>query len=548
MKVAKQDILNRTAAMRNVQIVLAGFFVLVLAFVVVLWTVVPISLALAGTDYQTLVGEDKYHTSVLLSQAGFSPGVDAVVVADGDDYRIAVCSASLAGAYGGPVLLTPSDSLDWRVGKEIERLDPDRIILVGVGSRVAGTVSSEFGYLAASGRIVMISGADVYETAALVAEQVKARIGAVEGVVVLPGAEGPAFAGYAVSVSPLVAAKCWPMLFVSPEEGVPTATADALAGLGPDVVVEVGTSTDVPGDTRTVRFDVTNGYETSTKIAEYAASVGLGYSHVVVTSSYDTQSSLGLAVGAYLAPDKGLVIVTASEQVPAETVELLGARADEIGRVDFCGPTEQVRQQVELLLDSKGIPSGFGVVRLLQGSTGDAVTWVQQRLAELSYRPGPVDGVFDDRTLHAVIAFQKWEGLRRDGVVGAEVWWRLLAAKRPVPRVFDHGAWIEIDKTRQVLLYCVNNVVDRTLDVSTGNPSIDGGTYTPSGVFHVTRENTYERVRYKPLYIKPRGVMAIHGYGNVPTIPYSHGCIRMTRANMDEFHDLIPVGTAVYIY
>jgi N-acetylmuramoyl-L-alanine amidase len=43
-------------------------------------------------------------------------------------------------------------------------------------------------------------------------------------------------------------------------------------------------------------------------------------------------------------------------------------------------------------------------------------------------------------------------------------------------------------------------------------------------------------------------VLAIHGYPSVPTYPASHGCIRMTWADMDEFHALAPVGTEVRIY
>jgi hypothetical protein len=222
--------------------------------------------------------------------------------------------------------------------------------------------------------------------------------------------------------------------------------------------------------------------------------------------------------------------------------------SDEIDRFDFCGPDSQVCGRIELLMNARDLPEGFSAPRLMRGSKGDTTAWLEQRLTELSYRPGKVDGVFDRRTLHAVIAFQKWEGLARDGVVGTEVWWSLLAAKRPTPRVFDHGEWLEVDKSRQVLLYCVNGVVDRTIDVSTGNPYIDGGIFTPTGVFHITRENTHERLRYKPLYLRARGVLAIHGYPHVPIYPASHGCIRMTWANMDDLHDLIPLGTAVYIY
>jgi N-acetylmuramoyl-L-alanine amidase len=182
---------------------------------------------------------------------------------------------------------------------------------------------------------------------------------------------------------------------------------------------------------------------------------------------------------------------------------------------------------------------------LMLGSNGPAVAWLEQRLTDLSYRPGPIDGHFDARTRQAVIAFQKWEWLRRDGIVVGSVWGRLLSASRPVPLYYSSGKWIEVNKRKQVLLYCVNGSVERTLAVSTGSASV--GIVTPSGHFHVTRKNTYERVRYKPLYLT-WGLLAIHGYTSVPTYPASHGCIRTTWADMDELNPLIPVGTTVRIY
>jgi N-acetylmuramoyl-L-alanine amidase len=71
---------------------------------------------------------------------------------------------------------------------------------------------------------------------------------------------------------------------------------------------------------------------------------------------------------------------------------------------------------------------------------------------------------------------------------------------------------------------------------------------TPSGVFQVTRENTRERYRYKPLYLRASGYLAIHGYESVPAYAASHGCVRTTRVDMDELHAMVSVGTPVYIY
>ena len=56
---------------------------------------------------------------------------------------------------------------------------------------------------------------------------------------------------------------------------------------------------------------------------------------------------------------------------------------------------------------------------LRKGSKGDAVKAVQQRLKELGFYSSSCDGDYGDRTVTAVKAFQKKNGLTQDGVVGA---------------------------------------------------------------------------------------------------------------------------------
>ena len=59
---------------------------------------------------------------------------------------------------------------------------------------------------------------------------------------------------------------------------------------------------------------------------------------------------------------------------------------------------------------------------LRQGSTGSEVRQVQQKLKRWGYYSGSVDGTFGPATKKAVIAFQKKNGLRADGVVGADTY------------------------------------------------------------------------------------------------------------------------------
>ncbi|MCB9641621.1 MAG: peptidoglycan-binding protein [Myxococcales bacterium] len=70
---------------------------------------------------------------------------------------------------------------------------------------------------------------------------------------------------------------------------------------------------------------------------------------------------------------------------------------------------------------------------LRSGAKGANVTKLQQRLKELGYDPGPIDGSFGPKTDAAVKAFQRKSGLSQDGVVGPKTWSALEKAGAPAP-------------------------------------------------------------------------------------------------------------------
>ena len=58
------------------------------------------------------------------------------------------------------------------------------------------------------------------------------------------------------------------------------------------------------------------------------------------------------------------------------------------------------------------------VLTLKQGSRGDTVKQIQQKLKRWGYYSGAIDGIFGAQTRKAVILFQKRNGLVADGIVG----------------------------------------------------------------------------------------------------------------------------------
>jgi hypothetical protein len=181
----------------------------------------------------------------------------------------------------------------------------------------------------------------------------------------------------------------------------------------------------------------------------------------------------------------------------------------------------------------------------------------KQRLSDLGYWTGPVEGVLDEGSRQALIAFQKVEGRQRTGKLTPEELQALRIAKRPPARESGY-AHIEIDLSRQVLFAVdVSESVSKILPVSTGTGKLftsKGKTrraVTPCGRFTISHKISGWRksplgLLYYPNYIV--GGIAIHGNPSVPVYPASHGCIRIPMFAAKQFSEINPIGTVVIVY
>jgi hypothetical protein len=181
----------------------------------------------------------------------------------------------------------------------------------------------------------------------------------------------------------------------------------------------------------------------------------------------------------------------------------------------------------------------------------------EDRLAEMGYGTGPVDGVIDDLTRNALVTFQKWEERKVTGRLSREDFEVIMSAD--APRAKDGGyRHVEVDLDRQVLLLTDDNgAVMRILPVSSGSnrqyreKTMSGLAYTPRGRFRIDAKISGWRksplgLLYYPNYFS--GGLAIHGNPSVPQTPQSHGCIRIPMSAAVEMSGLLPLGTIVIIY
>jgi PKD repeat protein len=177
------------------------------------------------------------------------------------------------------------------------------------------------------------------------------------------------------------------------------------------------------------------------------------------------------------------------------------------------------------------------------GSTGPSVFALEQRLHELRFALGTINGYYGSDTFDAVTAFQKLHGLPRTGVTDARVWRALEAAHVPLPRHAGAGLHVEVSKELQVMFLVRDGEVTLVSTVSTGATG-----NTPVGLWHVYSKvpgfNAKE-MYYSSFFV---GGFAIHGYHSVPPFAASHGCVRIPLWLAPRVYSLLGYGTAVYIY
>ncbi len=224
---------------------------------------------------------------------------------------------------------------------------------------------------------------------------------------------------------------------------------------------------------------------------------------------------------------------------------------------------------------------------LERGATGDDVVMVQQRLADIGFDPGPIDGVVGTLTKQAVWAYEKLVmGVPRadaTGVVTPTLWDRMqeplmVQPRRPtgglqnhteiyldeqvlvvfhkdVPALITHISSGELDEFGEPALYCEVVTYDTDSDGELLEEPITkeicAYSKTPGGVF--TYRRLVEGTRNGPLGDMWNPVyfnygIAVHGALQVPAEPASHGCVRIPLHISEYFQSLVQLGDSVLVW
>ena len=235
--------------------------------------------------------------------------------------------------------------------------------------------------------------------------------------------------------------------------------------------------------------------------------------------------------------------VTAVPGVSVVQILVPDASSWRLARADFDG----------LSLVAGTAPSDGSASAQPAGIDPDDAEAVQERLVELAYLPRKaVTGSYDDRTVQAVMAFQAWEGLVPDGVVGELTVAALEAAEPPRPAHDGEGRWMEIHRDKGTTLLVEDGSTVRAVHSSSGESGDEPPHATPPGSFAVTAKalkdwsEPYEV--WMPYACYFNGGIAIHGADAVPPWPASHGCVRVSHVEAPVVYRFLSVGTPVHVY
>jgi putative cell wall-binding protein/uncharacterized protein YkwD len=269
-------------------------------------------------DPNRISGVDRYATSAQTSESNFAPGVSVVYVGSGQAFPDALSGASAAGKSDGPVLLVQNGLLPLSTAKELARLQPGRIVLLGGTSAVDAPVMSLLqGYT--TGTVTRLSGTDRYATAVAVSKATFATHPA--AVYIASGLNFPdALAGAAAAAR--VGA---PVLLVN--SGIPASTATELKRLVPTHIYVLGGTVSVSSAVQAALAQYTAS-RTASSVTRLGGADRYATAVAIAEATYSAGETLYIANGQNFpdalagAPLGGpLLLVPDGDTVPQEVLD-----------------------------------------------------------------------------------------------------------------------------------------------------------------------------------------------------------------------------------
>ncbi|MEK5444538.1 cell wall-binding repeat-containing protein [Fredinandcohnia sp. FSL W7-1320] len=313
------------------------FILLVLPLVLLLFA----NSAIASGTAERVDGKDRFQVAVNLSQKGWPTQSDTVVLSFYNAYADALTSGPLAYHYNAPILLTHNNNLTDVTKKEIARLKPNRVVVVGGPGSIADSVLNELRKMGIK-EVTRINGEDRFEVAANVAKQLPGN----KKAVIADGLNFPD----ALAISPYASQNKIPILLTRPK-AMPQATKQTLSSLGITSTIVVGgeasVSKTVYGQLPTpMRISGEDRYEVAANIIrQLKLPTGKAYLSTGATFA-DALTGSVLA-----AKENAPILLTRSDKIPDPTRKIISER--KISNYVVLGGLGSIPQKIVAQLSGK---------------------------------------------------------------------------------------------------------------------------------------------------------------------------------------------------
>lgn len=118
-----------------------------------------------------LIGDQRHDTAIEISKEGWKEGADKVIIVNGSAIADGITATPLATTYDAPILLATKDSIAESTKKELKRLNPSEVIVIG-GSTVVSDKAINDIKNTTNTDVRRLAGVDRHDTSVKIAQEI----------------------------------------------------------------------------------------------------------------------------------------------------------------------------------------------------------------------------------------------------------------------------------------------------------------------------------------------------------------------------------------
>lgn len=315
---------------------------------------------LPGLVVDRIAGTDRYATATAISQLSHPTGAAVAYLAIGTDFPDACAAGPAAAVEGAPILLTRAADLPDVTSRELKRLRPGLVVILGGPAAIGQAVVEEIRVALPTATVERRWGPDRYATAVAVSRAVFG--GGVASVFVVTGR---GFSDAAVAAA-AAAAEHAPLL-LTPSARLPDSVRAEIIRLAPARIVIAGGSIAVSEAVAAelapiapvTRIDGRNRYDLSARVSEFVHPGGSDTAYLAVGDRFPD----ALAIGPFAAADSAPVLLVGPDAVSPE----VGLELDRLGveRIVVVGGPAAVSDRVLQWLVAGDLAGGLAPAEMI---------------------------------------------------------------------------------------------------------------------------------------------------------------------------------------